>query len=208
MPAFSQDSVWKKTIVDENMTISLPGNPLTIDTFVLKNNEKTPLRVLKVTTASSAIGVSVTTNIHLNVDNTESLEETYKGIEEGFRESAAEKGLGCEVTDTVIRKIPFKKTLLFSKTSKNNVKLFSWICLLNDKMYSITAFAPKGESEQSKIEMYRLIVSARFNSDLQEQKFSSKAESLGYKAGQLFGYASMLIIFGLIIFFVIRAITK
>ena len=207
---FAQDKIkWQNVEVDENLTALLPKDFEKIDTVLHKNNVAMRFKVFKCKTAYAVFGITVTTEgTDIKADNSEDLEEAYKGIEEGFKKNAASRGLSCNFKDTVVDKIPGRKVVVYSNESASSFSTVAYLFLLNDKIYEIVS-SPIDGSTMETGDRNKLIAGLHFTAtEISEKKFSSKAESRGYKIGELFGeIIGFLFIIGLVVGFIIL-ITK
>lgn len=212
--SIAQDSIWKKIIVDENLTISLPGKVETIDTFLIKDNNKLKFRLMSADFIYGTIVVNSTPNeTNISVNNSESFDEALKGIGVGFKKSIEKKGKFAVIQDTIIDSL--KGIVGFVYLDSNHIKpeKISFMFLLNDKMYSVLINYFPFESDQieniQKYTLNKLLNSIHFNrANIKEQQFASRAESEGFAIGELIGF---LIVFGgiiSIIYYIIKVIKR
>ena len=100
---FSQDSLWQKMKIDENLTISFPGKVEELDTTMLKEGKKWRIKVYKYEGDLSTFGLIVTPGeTDINVDNRDSWKEALKGMSKGAMKSYLDKGITCSPGDTTI----------------------------------------------------------------------------------------------------------
>ncbi|MGG9960354.1 hypothetical protein [Ferruginibacter sp. SUN106] len=209
---FAQDKTndqWQKLKVDENLTAMFPKDVEKIDTLLQKDNIEMKFKVFKATTAYANLGITVTTEgTDIKADNAEDLERAYKGIEIGFRKNATSRGLTCIFSDTVVDKITGRKAVLYTKDQENSSSAVFYLFLLNDKLYEI-ASSPVDGSAMEITDRSKLVAGLHFTAvEISEKKFGSKAESWGYKIGELIGeIIGFLAIAGLIVGIIIY-ITK
>lgn len=206
----AQDSLWKKTIVDDNFSMILPVNISVIDTATIKGDQKIHVKVLNGKIGNDKILLIVTPEeTGINVDNKESFEEALNGIREGAKNSFSNQGLQCIFKDTVIDKIKCIKAIAYREV-KDNPLLFYYLFLFNDKTYSVGyAISPETSSYIVNQNITKLLNSITFNKGaIKEQQFSSKAESQGYKMGYLIGqvFTFLIVIIGLV--FLIKYLSK
>ncbi len=207
--AMSQDTAWKKIVVDNNLTVALPLNTATIDTTMEKSNIKVDMRIIKAVTDFSSMAITVTKAGLESVDNPESMDETYKGVEEGFNNSARAKGFRTSITDTLFEGIKGKKAIMYKDVEDSHYKVYYYMFILNGNMYGVTATPIGQENENSKRELKRLLTSFHFTAKtINEKKFNSKAESLGYKAGEIIGYLIAMGICILSVYLFVRYLTR
>ena len=203
---YAQNTTWKKINIDENLTMFMPGEVTRVDTSFIKNGQELRFRVFKTETESSTLALTITPNeTNLRVDNLESLQTALEKIAEGSCNAAIDKGLLCSTTDTAIDEIPGKKNKIYSKNSNNHSVVFNYIFLVNDKMYMFsTAFSTNAPAVSNAVqEAHRFLNDIHFNKTaIKEQKFKSKAESLGYNLGKLI--LPVLLIVGIIVYIVRR----
>jgi hypothetical protein len=200
---YGQDTVWKKINIDENLSIFLPGKVIQTDTFFLKDDKKMRFRVFKTQTEFSAFGVAITPNeTNINADNRETLKTALDRIAKGSCTAAVRKGFTCLSSDTMVNNIPCKKTKIYKERAPFTPPIFSYIFLVNDKMYmfSTTPFDYLENMANSSHESNLLLNSIRFTSTIKEKQFDSNAESIAYKIGYYFIPA--LLIIGIIVYVV------
>ena len=100
---FSQDSLWQKMKIDENLTISFPDKVEELDTTMLKEGKKWRIKVYKYEGDLSTCGLIVTPGeTDINVDNRDSWKEALKGMSKGAMKSYLDKGITCSPGDTTI----------------------------------------------------------------------------------------------------------
>lgn len=206
----AQDSLWKKTKIDDNFSMSLPVNISVIDTATIKEGQKIHVKVLSGNIGNDKVLLIITPEeTGINVDNKESFEEALSGIKKGAKKSLSKQGFQCIFKDTVIDKIKCIKAIAY-KEVMDNPSLFYYLFLFNDKTYSVGyAMSPKTSSDIVNQNIARLLNSITFNKGgIKEQQFSSKAESQGYKMGYLIGqiFTFLIVIIGLV--FLIKYLTK
>lgn len=206
---FAQDTAWKKIVVDNNLTVSLPPATVTIDTSFEKNNVTADMRIIKASADYSTIGITVTKAGLESVDNPESMDEAYKGVEEGFRNSARAKGFNTTFSDTLFEDIKGKKAMMYKDAGGNHYRVYYYMFILNSNMYGIMASPNGEESEGSRKELKRLLTSFHFTAKtINEKKFNSKAESLGYKIGEIIGYLIAMGVCILAVYLFVRYLTR
>ena len=202
----SQDSLWQTKKIDENLTISLPNTVEQIDTSYIQNGKKIKFKIFAARTEFSGIGVTVSNEHNVNIDNKETLLKALSEIAKGAIKSLQAKGLKCVASDTLIQNIPCKKLKCEGELNEIPMNILHYTLLVNDKVYIMQAafvpeFAPGALSE-----LDRLLGSVHFEAkSIKELQFESKALSDGYKVGYVIG---MLIIPALIICLIIYFVRK
>lgn len=203
----AQDTSWNKIVIDENLTISMPGKIETIDTVAQKKGDKIRFRLFKAETAFSTLITMITPKeTNLKVDNQEDLRIALDGIAKGSCSSAIDKGFSCLSSDTVIDDIPGKQLKISYPGDENPIMIYYWF-LINDKVYTLSVTHPADDSvlKYSLQESNRFLGSAHFNKTyLKEKEFNSKAESIGYKIGYGIGIFLFVAVIGLAIFYFVR----
>jgi hypothetical protein len=204
---FSQDSNWNKVRVNEDLTISLPGQVITQDTIVGKDGFSATMRVLEANAKYSTLRVVVTPNgTKLNVNDRESLRIALEGISTGICKTATDQGLDCMKSDTTIDRIESKKIVVYNM-KESTVFGIQYVFLVNDRMYLITQQTILSDEKKLNEELKMLINSIHFNHiKIKEQKFESKAESTGYGTGYLFGQLLGFLLIGTVVWFVFKKI--
>ena len=205
--ANAQDTLWNRIKVDENISISLPGEVQKIDTSFVKKGQKFDMRILVAQTDYAALGITLSPNeTNINVDNLESLKKALASIAKGATNSMREQGLRCNSIDTTIDKMPCKKLSCIGKKNGVPMTIVTYSFLINDKVYAIqSAFIPEFNA-YGFAETDSLIKSIHVETaSVKELQFLSKAESVGYKFGHFIGMLVFpAIVIGLIIYFVRR----
>ncbi len=202
----SQDSLWKQIRVDENLTLSLPGKPVILDTTMERNNYNYRFLFYKLETPFSILTITATpTETGTNVNNSESLKKALDELTRGTCASAEDKGLTCVSTDTILNNIPGKKFRMYHRDPGMFLYFFAYSFILNDKMYSFTTIPIGADSTNVDFrnETFTLLRSIHFKqNEIKEQEFNSKAESTAYKMGEIFGY----VVIGALLFYFVRKI--
>ena len=203
---FSQDSAWKKMIIDETLTISFPGSVTKIDTSLVKEGKKWRFKAYKYDNGASTFALIVTPGeVNMNVDNKETWKKALTEISKGALKSFSQKGFSCSPSDTTIDKIPCKKVTC---TNEDISMLNSYLFLVNDKLYSLQYASLDQETVLLDTSQLKLFLnSVHFKKDaIKEMQFESKAFSDGYKFGYVLG--SLIVVVGIVLvimFFVRRA---
>jgi hypothetical protein len=201
MNSHSQDSTWIKKVVDENLTLSFPGRISEIDTSFIQEGKRMSFRIFKHESESGTLALIVTpNNTNANIDNQETLQKALDEMANGSLQAMKESGLSCQSEDSTIDNIRCKKIVC-----KNGLlsTVENYIFLVNDKMYSFQSatfglYTPGTQSS----DLNKFLNSIRFEkTSIKEQRFESRAESIGYKIGRL--TIPLLIIVG-VIFYVVR----
>jgi hypothetical protein len=206
----AQDSLWKNTKVDDNFSISLPDNISTIDTVAIKEGQKTRIKLLNGNIGSDKILLIVTPEkMGINADNPESFEEALDGISKGVMNSLSKQGLQCIFKDTVVDRIRCIKATAYREV-KDKPLMFYYLFLFNDKSYSVGyIMSPQTSGGTVNQNIIRLLSSITFNKEtIIEQRFSSKAESSGYKIGYLIGRILGFLLIAAGVFFLIKYLAR
>ncbi len=207
---FAQDTSWREIKVDENLRISLPSQLSRIDTVIDQKGQKMHFKLLTGKTGDNTVILTVTPEAtNINADNPETLKEGMKGIKRGMQNSIVQKGLYCTFKDTVVDKLTCVKALIYAKAAVNP-NMFYYIFLVNDKMYSVAYTLPQADSAYlAKNDLDRLLMSIHFNkASIKEQRFPSKADSLGYKFGFALGGFMVLALLAGAIFLIVYFVRK
>jgi len=202
LAGYSQDSTWKKTIIDETLTVSFPGEVEVFDTTVLKEKKKWRIKVYKYEEGQSAFGLIVTPGeTDINVDNKESWKEALKGMSKGAMKSFLNKGINCAPGDTIVDGIPCVK---LSCKNEDYSLIKQYLFLVNDKLYALQySSINMGNISFGRDRLDMFLKSIHFKKEgIKEMQFESKAFSDGYKIGYFLGGAGMLalLIIGVIFF--------
>jgi len=200
----SQDSLWQTKKIDENLTISLPSTIEQIDTSYIQKGKKVKIKIFAARTEFSGIGVTVSNENNVNIDNKESLLKALSEIAKGAIKSLQGKGLKCVTSDTLLQNIPCKKLKCEGELNGISMNILHYTFLVNDKVYIMqAAFVPEFASG-ALAELDRLLGSVHFETtSIKELQFESKAFSDGYKFGYVIGMLIIpALIIGLIIYFV------
>ena len=203
--AYSQDSLWQKTSIDENLTISLPPGINQIDTSYIQNGKKIKFKMFVAQAEYSAIGVVVSNEFNANIDNKETLEKVLSEISKGAVKKMKEGGVECFSSDTLLSKIPCKKMKCRGEVKGIYMNILHYTMVVNDIAYTMqAAFVPEytvGGHE----EMDRLLKSVSIDpNSVKELQFESKAYSVGYKAGYILVGLMVLAVVVIGVIFLIR----
>ncbi|MCB0716305.1 MAG: hypothetical protein KDC06_09845 [Chitinophagaceae bacterium] len=197
----AQNPAWKKTVIDENLTVSFPHAVIENDTTILKDGEKYEFKTFNCETDTSSLLLIISPGkTNIKVDNEESWREALSGLAKGALNSFSQNGMFCIANDTTIDEIPCKKL----NCQPLDYALFNnYIFLVNDKMYSFQiAYRNGSKSISAHAEMIQFLNSIHFNkSSIKEKQFDSKAESTGYKFGKLLFPLILLVAIILILLF-------
>ncbi len=186
--------------IDENLTISLPGNVSQTDTTFEKDKKGRRFRIFQTQTKNSTLALSITPNeTNINVNNSVSWEKALTEMAKGALKAMSEKGLNCLIVDTVIDNIPCKK--LFCQNEIIPIAV-NYIFLVNDKMYALQAATLDNSLSGYGIrEIDQFVQSVHFDATaIKEQQFGSNAESIGYMIGKM--AIPLLLIIGVIVYVV------
>jgi hypothetical protein len=188
--------------IDENLTVSFPGEVEVLDTTVLKEGKKWRIKVYKYEGGLSTFGLIVTPGeTNINVDNKDSWKEALKGMSKGAMKSFLDKGITCSPGDTTIDDIPCVK--LFCKSDDYSM-IKQYLFLVNDKLYAIQYSTTNlGNMLFGTDRLDTFLKSIHFKKEgIKEMEFESKAFSDGYKIGYLIGglIGLAILIIGVIFF--------
>ncbi len=202
---YPQDTAWKKKVIDENLTIAFPGHVTQIDTSFVKEGKEMRFKAYKCETEIVNLALIITPKeTGSRVDNSESLQKTLAQMAKGASDKMSEQGINCLVSDTIVDNIACKKL-----TCRTNLysTIINYLFLVNDKMYSLQGiFFDNDNSKSGASELNNFLNSVHFNkASIKENQFNSKAESIGYKAGQLIFYLMLFVgIIALIVYTIKR----
>jgi len=201
---YGQDSLWRPIKIDENLTVSIPKKIEQIDTTLGRGNTKLGFRILKAETQVSTLGVTVTPKgTNINVDDEESLKSALDGIAKGTCDQARQNGFICKMKDSTLDDLPCKKFEFFSAGIKDPI-IYNYTFLVNDKIYMFTIAHLKVNQDRTKLiqESKKFLNSVHFTKTIKEKKFSTRAESTGYRIG--YYLIPSIFAIGFIIYIVIR----
>lgn len=200
---FTQDSTWKKMVIDENLTISFPGSTTLLDTTLIKKGEKYRFKAYKHENEFSTFALLITPGeTDMNVDDKETWKKALAAMSKGALKALSENGFTCSPADTIIDSIPCIRSVC-----KNDMisTMRTYLFLVNDKMYSLQYASLDPEAiERGELDLF--LNSVHFKKDgIKEMQFESKVSSKFYKIGYLIGMLTFpAIVIGLIIYFVRR----
>jgi hypothetical protein len=202
---YSQDSLWQKTKIDENLTVSLPSTVKQIDTSYIQKGKKVKFKIFVAKAEFSGIGITISNENNVNIDNKESLRKALTEITKEEIKSMQVKGLKCVASDTLMQKMPCKKLKCDGEMNGIIMSIISYSFLVNDKVYIVQgAFVPELASGGLS-EMNRLLKSVHFTAtSVKELEFESKAFSDGYKIGYFIGSLIGLAVLVIGIIFFVR----
>ena len=199
---FSQGSVWTKKIIDENLTVSFPGEIEEFDTTVLKENKKWRIKVFKYEEDATTFALIVTPGeTDINVDNKESWKDALKGMSKGAMKSYLAKGITCAPGDTTVDDIPCVKLIC---KSPDYPLIKQYLFLVNDKLYALQYSSINVDDASFEADrLNTFLKNIHFKKEgIREMQFESKTFSAGYKIGYVIGTLMVvaLIILGVIFF--------
>lgn len=197
---YSQDSSWVKKVIDENLTVSFPGIISEYDTLFVKDEEKMFFKTFKNESLSTTLLLIVTPNgTNVNADNKETHQKALEEMSKGSLDAMEERGLTCQIGDTIIDNIQCKK--IVCDNSQLSI-IRNYIFLVNDKMYSFQSVSLNFYSSDSQSSnLNKFLNSIHFNKNsIKEQRFGTKAESIAYNIGKLI--IPLIILVGVIIYVV------
>lgn len=204
LAGYSQDSTWKKKIIDETLTVSFPGEVKEFDTTVLKEKKKWRIKVYKYEEDLLSLGLIVTPGeTNINVDNKESWKEALKGMSKGAMTSFLKQGFTCVPGDSIIDDIPCVK-LICKNEDYSMIK--QYLFLVNNKLYALQySSASLGDISFETDRLNMFLKSIHFEKEgIKEMQFESKSFSDGYKIGYFLGGAGMLALLVIGIIFFVR----
>lgn len=209
---FSQDTSWKKLTVDENLQVWMPAELTKLDTSVFKNGEKMRFLVYKAEFSNYTLGLTVTPNdTKIGADNPDAFKKAMEGFVKGACNSARERGLTCNSSDTIIDALDAKKFILSSGTTDTDIMQVNYCFLVNDKIYMLTTSVINLDKNNPAVReaSTKFLNSIHFNKDdIKEKRFDSSVESRSYKIGQLVGMVLGGIIALLIVIYFIRRLSR
>src|SRR5690348_16707131 len=172
---FSQDTVWHKVHVNDDITLNLPGQVNIIDTVIVKGGKVGRFRFFKTESKNSVLGLTITPNeTNINVEDKESFTTVLKEMAEGACKGATNMGFICATNDTVIDRLASKRVMFFQHDAVNPM-MVNFFFLLNDRIYTITQAPVTDDMEALPEELNTLLASVHFNhTNIKEQKFESK----------------------------------
>jgi len=200
---YCQDSSWTQINLNGDVIVSLPGS---IDS--VKNLKSGPyifnfysgkrLSSLYVVQCSSE-------KQNLNIYDSVTYQEALSGVQQGtlnyFRERHEQPVIG----DTIIGGIPMKTIFNQSLIFQARTRYSGYIFILNDRAYILYA-AQVNSMESDSSGLHQFLSSIHFTSNKQEQMFATKKLAFAYNLGRMIGGLGFLVVIGLVVFFVVRAI--
>ncbi len=175
LATLSQDSTWKITRVDENLTLTLPARLEKRDTTKLIGTTSFVFRIYKALTATSTFVLTVTPNtINGKINNRESLDEVYDVAEQKTKNLKYYKGLRSVASDTVIDKAMGRKMTMYNDTDRTAQPIEMYFFLVNDKIYYLLSHTHGSVTEHEQ-EQKKILGSIHFTvTSIKEQQFDSK----------------------------------
>ena len=188
LASFAQDTTWRITRVNKDMTFSLPSNQEKIDTSTRVQLTRMDLRVFKATTENTLFVLTVTRQgADINATDPESVKEAYNGTEKALKKSKNLAGYNTMSSDTMVDKIAGRKVIFYTGNDSLDIRLKAYVFLINDHLYLLLVYK-QGMDEAYKAESNRVLRSIHFTAtEISEQQFSSKLDSRGYRFGYLIG---------------------
>jgi hypothetical protein len=209
--SFCQNINWKKVQIDKFLTVSLPEQFTSSDTFLVRDGKRYDIRLFKATLSSSTLGITVTqTDFNLNPYDSKSSNEGYKGVKDGFRKNAESKGFTVDSKDTIVNDVQGFKAVVYSDNSRTIVSRVCYLFCVNTNNYSIIAVPIDNEIFENAENLERLVRSIRFNkkeilASASVNEISSSPFSNGQKVGEIAGF---LLIAAVIIFIIYKFNSK
>lgn len=200
--SFCQNINWKEVQIDKFLTVSLPEQFSSSDTFLVRDEKKYKIKLFRATLTSSALGITVTqTDFNINPYDFESSNEGYEGVKHGFRENAVSKGFTVDIKDTLVNGVQGFKAQVYSDNSRAIVYRECYVFCVNTINYSIIAAPIDNKVVENAENLEKLVRSIRFNKEkilLNTGNSESSSFSVNYqKLGELSG---MVLVAGVIIF--------
>jgi hypothetical protein len=204
---YAQDSSWRLVKIGEDLAVRIPRRVIQIDTTLGNEKARYGFKVFQAQTQVCTLAVTITPNgTNINADNEEALKSALDAIVKGACETAGQKGLTCKSKDSLMDNLPCKK-MEFYMAGFQYPAASNYIFLVNDKMYMFTIAPLTFTSDRIKLmeESKNFLSSIHFTGTVKEKRFSTKAESIGHKAGY---YLVPLVLVVLCIAFVISRIRR
>lgn len=200
----AQDSLWKKFVVDSNMTVELPGTVGRIDTLTINHYS---YRMAIVKADSAAYAVMVTTkemgsNIYDNARYKHAMEELAHGV----TESMSDNKFNGTVYDVQYDKVPGKKVISTGRFLGIRAKMISHLFIVNDYVYVIHAYYFKNDlTAKDSAELNHITSSINFTDDVMELSDGSKSQIGAFSKGKLVG---LIVVFGVIVVGIVIFVRK
>jgi len=196
----AQDSVWKETKIDENLSIDMPGEVVIVDTLGQRAYRSIDGNAIYVVTKYKGVNISV--------DNPESLDEFLDGMAEGFSKKMQKSGLKITKPKS-IHIDSIEGRYLRCYTDNPNILIREWIAhmfFVNGIAYTLVVAYTDDRTTKDQKGFTQFVQSINFNSTfIAENTFANKGLSRSYKIGELIGSTIIpLGIVGLILYFVLR----
>jgi hypothetical protein len=194
-----QDIEWKSHTVYD-LTVKLPGKVNRTDTTFTKSGFTADAVILNTEQEGYSFTVTVIEGMDKSNDSEEKL---LKDVGEGFCKGAQPSGFRCLIKDTVFDNLPAKRGRLTNAQFESAVSVNSYMILLNDKLYNLTA-AVMGGSEDDQLAMKKFLDGADFNNAAKKDRKNGAGYSRGYEIGKIVG--GFVVLLGVIL--VLVQITK
>ena len=162
--SFSQDTYWKEINIDKYLTLSLPDNFNSIDSFIIRDGKKYDLKLFKANLKSSTIGITImdcgkSMNPYENIY----YENGFIELKKGFNENAESKGLKVDFFDTKVDNVAGFKAILYSDNSKKNILYINYVFWVDNYNYSFIAVPLNNDDTENEVNINKLINSIHFN---------------------------------------------
>jgi hypothetical protein len=180
-----QNDNWKKIRIDENLTLSFPGEINRWDSLVLIKGKKALLEdyFYENESASIVLRVSVPQE-EVKIDNREDLELGLDGMAKGFNETARAQGFQCSISDTTLDGRPAKKAYL--RSDDQSTTGFIYMFIADTKFYILSGYDQTG-TETRPEDLTAVLKSVQLSNKIEQTKPKAKSTAyrIGYALGQL-----------------------
>ncbi|HMI80046.1 MAG TPA: hypothetical protein VK484_14700 [Ferruginibacter sp.] len=206
--SFCQDAAWQQVRVDSFLTISLPQHFISNDTFVVKNGRTFKTRVLKASSGSPVLALTVMeTDLRINPYDHESMGEIYAGVKYGFKKKAESQGFIVDMKDTVVNNVHGFKANVYTDDSRTLLNRICYGFCVSSLNYSIIVVPNENNIIESNKSLEKLLSLVRFNKEEILVKTSNENASFSFEKGEKLGkiLAPVLLGIGIFIFFIYKS---
>jgi len=197
----SQDSTWKKMVIDENLTISFPGEVRILDTSAASGKTRARIKTYSYQQDSFVMMAVVTVLGNETNKSTPSMrQKALREFSEGLMQSYSKKGFTCIVSDSIIHRMNCKKIVCKGETIP---LINNFVFVAKNKMYSLqTFFYGNTDTSFEALRTNSFLSTVHFEKSIIEaQEFDSLETSGSYQIGY---YSVPVLIIIIVVIIVIR----